>query len=131
MGWPLAVSSALMEQRKTSLASSIGALSLGHFLAMTAVLLPFSLLYVLVYWEDEIRIGAGVIVICLGIYLLIVRKTSQISIESFPNQAGTLVVSSSAMAHGAGLMLVPIYLGICAVGANDTGHMAAGTSDGR
>ncbi len=126
MGWPLAVSSALMEQRKSSLVSSIGALSFGHFLAMTAVLLPFSLLYVLVYWEDEIRIGAGLIVICLGIYLLIVRKHPRFLSRVSPTK---LVLWSflAAMAHGAGLMLVPIYLGICAVGADDTGHMAAGT----
>lgn len=29
------------------------------------------------------------------------------------------------MAHGAGLMLVPIFLGICAIGADETGHLAA------
>jgi hypothetical protein len=29
------------------------------------------------------------------------------------------------MAHGAGLMLVPIYLNICAIGAHETGHQAA------
>ena len=29
------------------------------------------------------------------------------------------------MAHGAGLMLVPIYLGICASLGTDTGHQAA------
>jgi CBS domain containing-hemolysin-like protein len=30
------------------------------------------------------------------------------------------------MAHGAGLMLVPIYLGICASNQADAGHAAAG-----
>jgi len=29
------------------------------------------------------------------------------------------------MAHGAGLMLLPIYLGICAAGEQDAGHQAA------
>jgi len=31
------------------------------------------------------------------------------------------------MAHGAGLMLVPIYLGICGTIDTDTGHAAADT----
>jgi len=30
-----------------------------------------------------------------------------------------------ATAHGAGLMLLPIYLGICAAGEQDAGHQAA------
>ena len=29
------------------------------------------------------------------------------------------------MEHGAGLMLVPIFLGICAIGADEVGHLAA------
>jgi hypothetical protein len=33
----------------------------------------------------------------------------------------------AAMAHGAGLMLVPIFLGICAVRPEETGHAAAQT----
>jgi len=33
----------------------------------------------------------------------------------------------AAMAHGAGLMLVPIFLGICSIAADETGHLAAQT----
>ncbi|MEM7214287.1 MAG: hypothetical protein AAF423_01995 [Pseudomonadota bacterium] len=125
MGWPLAVSSALMEQRKSALPKAILALATGHFLAMTAVLLPFSLLYVLVYWEAEIRIGAGLIVIALGLYLLVVRRHPRFLSRVSPSKLA-LWSFLAAMAHGAGLMLVPIYLGICAFGDHDAGHMAAG-----
>ena len=125
MGWPLAVSSALMEQRKRGLVNAIAALSIGHFLAMTAVLLPFSLMFTLVYWEAEIRIGAGLIVILLGIYLLIVRRHPRFLSRVSPSKLA-LWSFLAAMAHGAGLMLVPIYLGICAPGELDTGHLAAG-----
>jgi hypothetical protein len=37
----------------------------------------------------------------------------------------------AAMAHGAGLMLVPIYLGICGIDAGDGGHTAARDLMGR
>ena len=39
---------------------------------------------------------------------------------------GTLVLAV-AIAHGAGLMLVPIYLGLCRTSDFDKGHEAAGT----
>ena len=44
MGWPLAVSAALMDRKTSALPKALGALAFGHFLAMTAILLPFSLM---------------------------------------------------------------------------------------
>ncbi|UWR21159.1 hypothetical protein [Sulfitobacter sp. S190] len=124
MGWPLAVSAALMELRHRALPRALGLLALGHFVAMIGILLPFSLMLVLVDWEREIRIGAGVLVIGMGIYLLINRRHPRILARVHPAR---LILWSflAAMAHGAGLMLVPIYLGICAIAADDMGHQAA------
>ncbi len=126
MGWPLAVSSALMEKKRTALVYALAALSVGHFLAMMAILLPFSMMATLVYWEREIRIGAGLILIALGIYLLIVRRHPRI-LSRVPPSRLALWSFLVAMAHGAGLMLVPIYLGICAPEQLDAGHLAAGS----
>ena len=126
MGWPLAVSAALMERRKAALPAALLALSAGHFLAMLAVLLPFSVMSALVIWEREIRIGASVIVIALGIYLLINRRHPRF-LSRVPPSKLALWSFLAAMAHGAGLMLVPIFLGICAPEELDAGHMAAGT----
>ncbi len=126
MGWPLAVSAALMERRPSALPWSIAALSAGHFLAMTAILLPFSLMTSLVAWERELRIGAGLLVVAMGLYLLITRRHPRFLARVPP---GRLALWSflAAMAHGAGLMLVPIYLGICGDPAmQDAGHLAAG-----
>jgi len=61
MGWPLAVSAALMERDRKALPRALAMLALGHFLAMIAILLPFSLMIFLVSWEVEIRIGAGLV----------------------------------------------------------------------
>lgn len=125
MGWPLAVSAALMEPKRSAMPKALAMLALGHFLAMIGILLPFTLLIFLVEWDREIRIGAGLLVMAMGLYLLINRRHPKILARIHPAR---LVLWSflAAMAHGAGLMLVPIYLGICAVGAQDAGHAAAG-----
>lgn len=126
MGWPLAVSAALMEQRKSALPKALAALSLGHFFAMLAILLPFSAMTVLVLWESEIRIAAGIIVVALGIYLLINRRHPRFLARVKPTRLA-LWSFLAAMAHGAGLMLVPVFLGICAPSEQDAGHLAATT----
>jgi hypothetical protein len=121
MGWPLAVSAALMERKRGALLRALAALAFGHFLAMTAILLPFSLMTVLVMWEREVRLGAGLLVIGLGIYLLINRRHPRFLARVKPSRLA-LWSFLAAMAHGAGLMLVPIFLGICKVGDLDAGH---------
>jgi len=123
MGWPLAVSAALMERKRSAMPHALAMLACGHFLAMLGILLPFSLMYVLIEWELEIRVGAGLLVIAMGMYLLINRKHPRILARIHPARLG-LWSFLAAMAHGAGLMLVPLYLGICAADA-DTGHAAA------
>ncbi len=124
MGWPLAVSAALMERNRRAMPRALGMLALGHFLAMIGILLPFSLMVVLIEYEVEIRIGAGVLVIAMGVYLLINRRHPKILARIHPARLA-LWSFLAAMAHGAGLMLVPIYLGLCAVGPDETGHLAA------
>ena len=123
MGWPLAVSAALMERRKSALPWALLALAGGHFLAMLAILLPFSMMTALVRWENEIRLFAGLLVVALGVYLLINRKHPQFLSRVSPSKLA-LWSFLAAMAHGAGLMLVPIFLGICSTG--DSSHLAAG-----
>jgi hypothetical protein len=124
MGWPLAVSAGLFEGRPGALWRALGALGIGHFIAMVSILLPLAAMYVLVEYQREIRIGAAVVVIALGAYLLIVPRHPRFLSRVKP---GRLVLWSFliATAHGAGLMLVPIYLGICGVGELNTGHGAA------
>ena len=124
MGWPLAVSAALFEQKSSALLRALAALAMGHFIAMTAILLPFSMMITLVAYETQIRIGAGILVIALGIYLLINRRHPRFLARVKPSRLG-LWSFLAAIAHGAGLMLVPIYLGICAVAELDAGHTAA------
>ena len=124
MGWPLAVSAALMEQKRRSLYKALVALAVGHLLAMAAVLLPFSMLIFLTEWQREIQIGAAVLVIALGVYLLFNRRHPRFLARVPPSRLA-LWSFLVAFAHGAGLMLVPIYLGICQSIESNTGHAAA------
>ncbi|MFK7870896.1 MAG: hypothetical protein AB8B58_16855 [Roseobacter sp.] len=128
MGWPLAVSAALFERKKSAMAKALAMLAFGHFLAMIVILLPFSMMFVLIENEREIRVAAGVVVIAMGVYLLINRRHPKILSRVHPAKLG-LWSFLAATAHGAGLMLVPIYLGICGLlepgGVVDDGHAAA------
>ncbi len=124
MGWPLAVSAALMDRSRRSLWRALGALALGHLLAMAAILFPFGALMFLAEWEREIQIGAALLVIGLGVYLLFNRRHPRF-LARIPPSRLALWSFLAAMAHGAGLMLVPIYLGICRTVETDSGHAAA------
>ncbi|ABV92501.1 conserved hypothetical protein [Dinoroseobacter shibae DFL 12 = DSM 16493] len=126
MGWPLAVSAALMDRTPGALFRALVALALGHLVAMVAVLFPFAVLMFLVDWQRQIQIGAACLVIGLGIYLLINRRHPRFLARVPPSRLA-LWSFLAAMAHGAGLMLVPIYLGICQTLDSDAGHAAAAT----
>ena len=110
MGWPLAVSAALMERKHQAMPKALTMLALGHFLAMICILLPFSMMIALIEWEVEIRIGADLLVMAMGFYLLINRRHPKFLARVHPARLA-LWSFLAAMAHGAGLMLVPIYLG--------------------
>ena len=130
MGWPLAVSAALMERKKSAMPKALGMLAVGHFLAMIVILLPFSMMLFLINYARVIRIGAGFLVVAMGIYLLINTRHPRILARIHPAKLG-LWSFLAATAHGAGLMLVPIYLGICGLVESgnvvDGGHAAAQT----
>ena len=125
MGWPLAVSAGLMEKSSRALVAALWPLTAGHLLAMLLVLLPFALLVALVEWQRQIQIGAAVLVIGFGIFRLINRRHPRALARIRPTQLG-LWSFAVAIAHGAGLMLVPIYLGLCRASDLDQGHQAAG-----
>ncbi len=118
MGWPLAVSAALMERRGTALPRAVGALAAGHFLAMAAVLLPFSMLSALAARAAAIRLVAGLVVLAVGVFLLITKRHPRFLARVPPSRLA-LWSFLAATAHGAGLMLVPLLL---AMDGEHAGH---------
>jgi predicted lysophospholipase L1 biosynthesis ABC-type transport system permease subunit len=86
MGWPLAVSAGLMGKGRRDLIASLGPLGAGHFVAMAGILLPFAAMTALIAWGDEIRIGAGLLVIAAGVYLLTNPRHPRFSARIKPTQ---------------------------------------------
>ncbi len=126
MGWPLAVSAGLMEKSPRALLGALGPLAAGHLLAMLLLLLPFAVLVALVEWQRALQVGASLVVIAFGIFRLVDRGHPRALARIPPTQLG-LWSFAVAIAHGAGLMLVPIYLGLCREADLDRGHDAAGS----
>ena len=125
MGWPLAVSAGLMERSSRALVAALWPLSVGHLLAMLLILLPFGLVVTLVEWQRQIQVSASLLVIGFGLFRLVNRRHPRALARIRPTQLG-LWSFAVAIAHGAGLMLVPIYLGLCRASDLDKGHKAAG-----
>jgi hypothetical protein len=124
MGWPLAVSAGLMQKSPRALVAALWPLTAGHLLATLLVLLPFALLVTLVEWQRQIQLSASLCVIAFGMFRLINRRHPSALARIRPTQLG-LWSFAIAIAHGAGLMLVPIYLGLCRPSDADRGHEAA------
>jgi hypothetical protein len=120
MGWPLAVANGMWAKQDRAVFATLLPLACGHFLAMAAALLPLSLLLAYVDWSAPVRLAAGGLVAAFGIFRLIDRRHPRALARLGPNH---LVLWSFlvATAHGAGLMLAPVFLGLC--GAGD-GHAA-------
>jgi hypothetical protein len=123
MGWPLAVSAGLMGRSRKDLGIALVPLAAGHILAMLVILLPFALVSALLDWQHEIRAGASVTVIAFGIFRLINRRHPRALVRIKPTHLA-LWSFAIATAHGAGLMLLPIYFGLCSVDRLDATHQA-------
>jgi hypothetical protein len=112
MGWPLAVANGLSDKRGAAVFATFVPLGLGHLLAMALVLVPFAILSWLLTWQRELRVGAGLMVLLFGVSRLFVRRHPRWLLRTPPSQ---LVLWSFLMAtaHGAALMLLPIFMGLC------------------
>lgn len=115
-----------MARRSRALLAALWPLAVGHVMAMLLVILPFALLLALVEWQRQIQIAASMFIIAFGIFRLAGRSHPRALARIPPTQLAFWSFAV-ALAHGAGLMLVPIYLGLCREAGIDRGHEAAGT----
>lgn len=113
MGWPLAVANGMWAKRDRAVFATLLPLATGHFLAMATALLPFTLLVTYVDWGQTVRIAAGGMVAAFGAYKLVRRRHPRGLARLGPNHL-TLWSFLTATGHGAGLMLAPLTLGLCA-----------------
>ena len=112
MGWPLAVANGLSVRRDSAVFATLAPLGTGHLLAMAVTVLPFAVLAEYVQRGHAIRVAAGALVLLFGVYKLIDRRHPRYLARIAPTQLAwwSFVM---ATAHGAGLMLVPVALGLC------------------
>ena len=110
MGWPLAVSAALMERRRSALPTALLLLAAGHLLAMAAVLVPFALFGGLSVWERPARLVAAAIAVGFGCWLLLSRRHHPRYLARVAPHRLAWWSFLAATAHGAGLMLLPFFL---------------------
>ena len=123
MGWPLAVANGMAARRGSEVFATLLPLGGGHFLAIAVALLPFAWLSWYAEWSRAIRIGAGVAVLAFGAFKLIKRRHPRLLARIPPTRLAWWSFLM-ATAHGAGLMLVPFMLGLCAAPSSETGHGA-------
>lgn len=129
MGWPLAVSNGLMARRDEALFAGLGYLGLGHAIAVLALLLPFGMLASLSAWQAEIRAVASLALIGYGASLFVRRRHVR-ALARIPPSRLMLWSFAIALAHGAALMLVPFYLGLCGSVAGSAHASAAALAFG-
>jgi hypothetical protein len=123
MGWPLAVANGMTERRASSVFATLLPLGGGHFIAIAIVLVPFAWLSWYVEWSRAIRIGAGTLVLLFGAFKLINRRHPRLLARIPPTRLAWWSFLM-ATAQGAGLMLAPFMLGLCAAPDEGSGHAA-------
>jgi hypothetical protein len=116
MGWPLAVANGLTTRRDGAVLATALPLGGGHFAAMGVVLVPFAALGWFVEWSRAIRLGAGALVLLFGLWKLVDPRHPRALARIAPTRLAWWSFLM-ATAHGAGLMLVPFTLGLCAAPA--------------
>ena len=113
MGWPLAVANGMAQRQPAAVFGTVLPLAGGHLAAMAVVLLPFAWLAWMMDFGRAIRLGAGALVLLFGLYKLARPRRPRVLARIPPTQLAWWSFLM-ATAHGAGLMLVPFMLGLCA-----------------
>jgi hypothetical protein len=125
MGWLFAVSNGMQSRCSRAVLLALPPIALGHFLAMAVALLPFAILGFYLERLSDIRAAAGLILMMFGIYRLLRQRHPRFLARVGPSHL-TAWSFLLATAHGAGLMLVPVVLGLSgqAQGGAHGGHHA-------
>ena len=111
MGWLFAVSNGMQERRGSAVFAAVPPIAAGHVLAMGAVLLPFALVTVSLERVRVLGLLAGCLLIGFGVYKLVNRRHPRF-LARIGSEHLVLWSFLMATAHGAGLMLLPVYLGL-------------------
>ena len=99
------VSSGVRRPAPTSSRRTLAPLAAGHLVSIAVVLLPFAALTLVLDWNREIRIGAGLGIIPFAVLLLMSPRHPRWMTGISPRQVA-LWSFAVALLHGAGLTCI-------------------------
>ncbi|TYB67331.1 hypothetical protein FXF51_15815 [Nonomuraea sp. PA05] len=123
MGWLFAVARGLQERSMDRLLQSIPMIALGHLASVALVALVVAATGSLVT-GTVLSVGGGVVLVGFGLWRLLSRRHFRwvgMRLSLWQLACWSFLMSS---AHGAGLMLLPVFTGMRAEG--HAGHAASG-----
>jgi hypothetical protein len=127
MGWLFAVALGMQENRAAAVWRAILPIGLGHACAVAAVV-AVGMIAGVVLPIDELRWAVAAILVALGILRLVRHRHPRYGSMRIGPGGLTIWSFLIASAHGAGLMVLPIWLGMSAAAAGEHGaHVAAVT----
>lgn len=110
MGWLFAVALGLQRQSRAAVLQALLPIAAGHALSVAAVIVAISVLRVL-FDITVLAMSAAVALIAFGLYRLLARHRGRGGMQVSGAQL-LLWSFLMATAHGAGLMLIPVLLGM-------------------
>ncbi|HYL59134.1 MAG TPA: hypothetical protein VEU51_09695 [Candidatus Acidoferrales bacterium] len=125
MGWLFAVALGLQEQSRAKVVRSLGPIAVGHLASIAAVVAIIGGLRLFVAIDWLRPLGAGAL-IAFGLFRFVWPRAHPRWVAMRVNSAELALWSFlMASAHGAGLMLFPILIGMTPHSAHGAHHMAA------
>lgn len=128
MGWLFAVALGMQERSRTAVWRALLPLGVGHALAVAAAVL-LAIAAGAVVPRNPLRWSIAAILIVFGLTRLVRHRHPRWS--SMRVGVGRLTLWSFLMAsaHGAGLMVVPVFLGVTVASAHESHHTPMATAD--
>jgi len=127
MGWLFAVARGMQEKSARAVGQSLAPIALGHASAIGVVVLLASLVRILLPLR-YVKIAVAGALLILGVYRLVRSRHFRWGGMQVGFRELTLWSFLMASAHGAGLMVLPIYLSLSAVGISPHSHPWHGNS---
>lgn len=110
MGWLFAVALGLQRESRGAVLQALLPIAAGHALSVAVVIVAISVLRIF-FDMAALEVGAAVTLIAFGLYRLLARHRGRVGMQVSGAQL-LLWSFLMATAHGAGLMLIPVLLGM-------------------
>jgi uncharacterized membrane protein len=123
MGWLFAVALGLQERRRGAVLQALPPIALGHAIAISLAVLVIGVARIVVPLDVLRYVCAGVLIL-FGLYKLARRRHPRWVGMRVGFRDLTAWSFLMASAHGAGLMLIPVLLGLSSTGQAHAGHSA-------